>query len=492
VDIGSSLQGLVPQADLEKVPQADRGALQVGQDILVYVTAAPEAGGSVQLSLYLARKEQDWLAAEALQQQDTYWEGRVGGYNKGGLVVPFGHIRGFVPASQVSGVTRDLSGEDKLAHLAQFVGQQLAFKVVDVDRRQRRLILSERLGRAAQRTRQQEAVLTDLHKGDAVRGQVRALTEYGAFVELGGMVGLIHRTELAWFRVEHPVEIVQEGQEVEAHVLRVNRERGRVSLSLKRTYPDPWPTVMERYQLDQLVEGRVIRRTGAGVFILLDDGVLGFISQSDLRQGSHAEDELAIGQRVLARLVRIDGARRRLGLSLRRVQDSEWEEWRSRTAEQPAPVAVEEPTPVVTEEPTPVAAEEPTPVAAEEPTPVVTEEPAPVAAEEPTPVVTEEPTPAAAEEPTPVVTEEPTPVAAEEPTPVVTEEPAPAAAEEPTPVAVEEPTPVVTEEPTPAAAEEPTPVAAEEPTLVVTEEPAPSAVEEPSAEPGAEGTAPEA
>ena len=407
VDIGSPLPGLVPPADLDRIPQAEREALQAGQEVLVYVTEAQDAAGSVQLSLYLAKKEKDWLVAEELQQRDAYWEGRVGGYNKGGLVVPFGHIRGFVPASQVTGITRDLSGEEKLARLAQFVGQQLAFKVVDVDRRQRRLILSERLGRSAQRARQQEAVLTDLHKGNTIRGRVRALTEYGAFVDLGGMVGLIHRTELAWFRVEHPVEIVQEGQEVEAHVLRVNRERGRVSLSLKRTHPDPWATVMERYQLDQLVEGRVIRRTGAGIFVLLDDGVLGFISQSDLRLGSHSDDELAMGQRVLARLVRIDGARRRLGLSLRRVQDSEWEEWRGRTAGQPAPSEAEEPALSAVEEPAPSAAEEPAPGEAEEPAASTVEEPAPSEAGEPALSVVEERAPGEAEESVPSEAEEP-------------------------------------------------------------------------------------
>jgi small subunit ribosomal protein S1 len=340
IDLGAKQQGWVPQADLEKVAPGDREALQEGEEVLVYVTGASEPAGPVQLSLHLAQKEQDWLLAEELRRTDAAWDGRVNSYNKGGLVVSFGHIRGFVPASQVTGISRDMAGEERLSRLAQYVGQQLAFKVVDVDRRQRRLVLSERLGRAAQRTRQQEKVLAELRRGDTCHGRIRALTEYGAFLDLGGMVGLIHRTELAWFRVEHPCEVVHEGQEVDAYVLRVHRERGRLSLSLKRTYPDPWATVLERYQLDQLVEGRVIRRTGAGLFFFLDDGILGFVSATDASQSGYAPEELEIGQRVLARLVRIDGARRRLGVSLRRIRPEEHAEWRSRNP-LPAPVVEE-------------------------------------------------------------------------------------------------------------------------------------------------------
>lgn len=312
-------QGLVPAEDVARLPDDERAALRPGQEVLVYVTAVEDDAGTVGLSLYLATKEKDWLAAEELLQNNRYWEGRVSGYNKGGLLVPFGHIRGFVPSSQITGFPRTLDGEEKLARLAEFVGQELAFKVVEVDRRKRRLVLSERLGRRAQQAVRRRQALSELRKGTLCRGRVRSMTEYGAFVDLDGMDGLIHRTELAWFRVEHPSEIVQEGQEVEALVLRVNRERGRVSLSLKRARPDPWNTVTERYQLGQMVEGRIIRRTGAGLFLLLDDGVLGFISAAALRQSGRPEEDLAIGQRLSARLVRIDGARRRLGLTLPRM-----------------------------------------------------------------------------------------------------------------------------------------------------------------------------
>jgi len=318
VSLRGDVQGFVPMEDVSRLPDGERAALRVGQEVLVYVTSIEDNPNAASLSLYLALKERDWLIAERLLQDGRYWEGRVGGYNKGGLVVPFGHIRGFVPTSQITGFPRSASNDDRLARLAEFVGQELAFKVVEVDRRKRRLVLSERLGRQAQQADRRERVLSELRRGDLCRGRVRSMTSYGAFVDLDGMVGLIHRTELAWFRVEHPSEILQEGQEVEAYVLRVNRERGRVSLSLKRTYPDPWKSVTERYQLGQTVEGRIIRQTGAGLFLLMDDGVLGFISAAALRQSGRPAEALAIGQRMAARLVRIDGARRRLGLALPR------------------------------------------------------------------------------------------------------------------------------------------------------------------------------
>ena len=336
VALQSQAVGLVPEGDLSRLSPDERKTYQVGQEVSVYVTGSEDTTGAVQLSLYLGEKEQDWLKAETLYRQDLFWEGEASGYNKGGLVVLFGHIRGFVPASQISGLSRRASGEERAAHLARMVGQRVALKVVEVDRRRRRLIFSEQRGRTAQKACLQQQTMAKFHRGETHRGRVRALTDYGAFVDLDGVVGLIHRTEMAWLPVEHPCEIVQVGQEVDVYVLRVNRGKGRVSLSLKRTYADPWSTVLERYQLEQLVEGRVIRRTGGAVFVLLDDGVHGLISVSDLQRAGRPEEEVAVGRRILARLVRIDGPRRRLGLSLRHVRPAEWEEWHKRMRESAA------------------------------------------------------------------------------------------------------------------------------------------------------------
>lgn len=335
VQISSALQGFVPAEDLKKLPPEERDTVGTGQDVLVYVTGTQHDQGKIHLSLYLARKERDWLRAKELLEEEALWEGEVASYNKGGLVVPFGHIRGFVPASQVTGVRREFSKEKKLAHLANMVGQQISLRVIEVDRRRRRLILSERLGRQDKREHTRQQALAHLRKGEIRRGKVRALTDYGAFVDLGGVVGLVHRSELAWFRVDHPREIVQKGQEVEVYVLRVSKSRGRVSLSIKRTYPDPWPVMLEQCELNQLVEGRIIRHTDAGLFVQLDQGGLGFIPDREVGQGNRNEEEIKVGRRILSRVILIDGVRRRLGLSLRRVRARERANWQ-KEQEQPS------------------------------------------------------------------------------------------------------------------------------------------------------------
>lgn len=336
VEIGSDQRGVVPQEDLQRLPPEEVQALQEGQELYVYVTAVEDSPPRLELSLYLARQEYDWLRAEEIHRQQCCWEGRATGYNRGGLVVPFGHIRGFVPLSQITGLSRSIDREGIRSRLREMVDRTFAFKVIEVDRRQRRLVLSERMGRAARREAHQQQALTRLRKGTICRGRVRALVDYGAFVDLGGVVGLIHRTELAWFRVEHAEEILQEGQEVDVVVLRVNRKRGRVALSLKRSYPDPWPAAADRYDLGDLVEGRICRHSSGGLLVLLDDGVVGHLPWADVRQGDRSDEEFACGQRVLARVVRIDGARRRLGISVRRVRPQEWADWRkARGQEQP-------------------------------------------------------------------------------------------------------------------------------------------------------------
>ncbi|MBN1484668.1 MAG: 30S ribosomal protein S1 [Chloroflexia bacterium] len=329
-------QGLVPTNDLERLPAEEREAIQTETQVLVYVTGVDLKQEKVHLSIYLARKERDWIEAEELLQEERLWEGLVSGYNKGGLIVHFGHIRGFVPTSEVSGFARNRPHEQQLSYLAQFVDQKVPLKVIEVDRRRRRLIFSEAQGRVSNQENLREKALERLQKGRLYRGRVQGVTDYGVFVDLGGVVGLIHHSELAWFRVEHPCEIASKGQELEVKVIRINRERERISLSLKQTYPDPWPTVTEGYELKQLVEGQIIRKTGAGLFLMLDDGTLGFVSKNDVEQSGYSEEQLALGQRALARLIRIDGTRRRLGLSLRRVRKSEREDWLNRQAPPPA------------------------------------------------------------------------------------------------------------------------------------------------------------
>jgi small subunit ribosomal protein S1 len=255
------------------------------------------------------------------------------GHNRGGLVVPFGKVRGFVPASQIDRFPRRLEPEEKRRRLAALVGQRLALKVIEVDRRRRRLILSERAGRRAWRRKQRQRLLNELCEGDVLRGTVSTLCNFGAFVDLGGADGLAHISELSWGRIRHPREVVRVGDEVDVYVLRLDHERNRIALSLKRLQPDPWTLVDEKYEVGQLVEGVVTKVVRFGAFVEIEPGLEGLLHVSELADIAprNPRDLVKEGDRLLVRIIRIQSWRRRMGLSLREVSEAEWEDWVARS-----------------------------------------------------------------------------------------------------------------------------------------------------------------
>jgi small subunit ribosomal protein S1 len=283
----------------------------------------------------MARQEQAWLRARELADSDQVFEEQVIGYNKGGLVVPVGDIRGFIPASQVPGFPRGLSQEERLMRLADMVGQTLQVKVIEINQRKRRLILSATIAQRQWRKQQRESLLASLREGEVRKGVVSGLCTFGAFVDLGGADGLIHVSELSWRRIRHPKEVLKVGDEVEAYVLRLDLEKKRIGLSLKRLQPEPWALVEDKYELGQLVEGVVTNVVDFGAFAEIEEGVEGLIHVSELADGqiSHPRDVVKRGDLLLLRIIRIDTRRRRLGLSLKRVLESEWAEWAARLAE---------------------------------------------------------------------------------------------------------------------------------------------------------------
>jgi small subunit ribosomal protein S1 len=307
------------------------------------------------VSLYLARQEKAWQRAQEMADSGHVWEGQVIGYNKGGLVVPVGEIRGFVPASQVPGFPRGLNQEERLERLATLVGENLMLKVIEINRRKRRLILSASAAQRQWRKQHRERLLSELREGEVRSGRVSSLCSFGAFVDLGGADGLIHLSELSWRRVRHPKEAVSVGDEVEVYVLRLDAERKRIGLSLKRLQPEPWALVEERYELGQLIEGVVTNVVDFGAFAEIEEGIEGLIHISELTDGSisHAREVVKRGDLLLLRIIRIDARRKRLGLSLKRVLESEWAEWAARLAveDRGEPGAqVEEPQPAEDEE----------------------------------------------------------------------------------------------------------------------------------------------
>jgi len=263
----------------------------------------------------------DWLRAEELYERGEIFEAEVAGYNKGGLLVPFGRIRGFVPASQIVDLAGRAGGNSQMERLAGIVGETLHFKVIEVDRYRRRLILSERAAQRQWRRLQREKLLRELKEGDIRHGVVSNLCDFGAFVDLGGADGLIHVSELSWDRVKHPRELLQVGDEIDVYVLRVDRERKRIGLSLNRLRPDPWTLVEEKYQVGQLVEGTITHVVDFGAFARIEEGIEGLIHISELAEGNifRPQDVVKEGDMLTLRVIGIDAARRRMGLSLRQV-----------------------------------------------------------------------------------------------------------------------------------------------------------------------------
>ena len=209
------------------------------------------------------------------------------------------------------------------------MGQKLHLKIIEIDRRRNRLILSERAATREWRQTQKERLLDDLQEGDIRKGVVSSLCDFGAFVDLGGADGLVHLSELSWSRVGHPKEVLAVDQEVEVYVLGVDRDRRRIALSMKRLKPEPWSTVQDRYQIGQLVTGTITNITEFGAFARLDDDIEGLIHISELSEDriDHPNAVVKEGDEVTLRVIRIDPDRQRIGLSLRRVNEDPYEEY---------------------------------------------------------------------------------------------------------------------------------------------------------------------
>lgn len=243
----------------------------------------------------------------------------VVGYNRGGLLVDWDGRQGFVPAAHLKDLPPYLDDRERLQALRGYRGRVLHLYVIEVDPERNRLVLSERATRAEELRRR--ALLESLRPGTICRGRVTNICSFGAFVDIGGLEGLIHISEISWERVDHPARFLSPGQEVEVYVLHVDRERGRLGLSLKRTRPDPWEGIEQRYQAGQIVRGVITHVTDFGAFARLEEGVEGLIHLSELADGHlpHPRNVVREGQELLLRVLEVDPAGRRLALSLKQA-----------------------------------------------------------------------------------------------------------------------------------------------------------------------------
>ena len=336
VDIGCKSEGIVAARDLERLEPSYRRSLKVGDKVFVYVLRPQDQSGNAVLSLSRAVVESDWKKAQDLFDKEETFEGMVSETNRGGLIVHVGRVRGFVPASQVASVRlgRNMDDAQREETLGQLTGQKIHLRIIEMDRRRNRLILSERAAMRDWRQDQKERLMSELKEGEVRKGVVSSLCDFGAFVDLGGADGLIHLSELSWSRVAHPKQVLQVGEEIEVYVLGVDPERRRIALSLKRLKPEPWSDIEQRFEIGQLVKGRITNITDFGAFARLDEDIEGLIHISELsaERIGHPSEVVHEGQEVELRVIRIDAGRQRLGLSLRRAaedgyfDDFDWEQ----------------------------------------------------------------------------------------------------------------------------------------------------------------------
>jgi small subunit ribosomal protein S1 len=331
IDLSGKTEGVVSGRELERMSKDVLDGLQVGDEVLAYVVNPEDKNGNIILSLTRAQLEKDWREAERLYEAQEMFSGHVAGFNKGGLIVRLGKVRGFVPASQLDTSRHPRLSEAGLTpeeRWGQLTGEMLQLKVIEIDRERNRLILSERAAMREWRKVQKEKLLAELTEGEIREGRVISLADFGAFVDLGGADGLIHLSELSWKRVNHPREVLRVGDQVKVYVLNVDRDRRRIGLSLKRLQPDPWTLVDENYHVDQLVEGVITKLAKFGAFacVVGDEEIEGLIHISELSEDhiAHPKEVVQEGQVVTLRVIRIDTDQRRMGLSLKRVDQAEY------------------------------------------------------------------------------------------------------------------------------------------------------------------------
>ncbi|MGE5140566.1 MAG: 30S ribosomal protein S1 [Rudaea sp.] len=332
VDIGTKSEASVATKEVDELGREGRDKIHIGDEILAFVLRPEDYEVGTILSLARAQEERDWRDAQSGLESGSIIEAPVAGYNKGGLIVRVGKVRGFVPASQLDSASRS-RGERELSEqdLAAFVGRRLKLKIIEIDRARSRLILSERAAMRELRRDQKARLLEELAEGDVRTGTVTSIADFGVFVDLGGVDGLIHVSELSWTKVGHPSEVVKVGDSLQVKVLGVDREKNRIALSLKRLQPEPWTTIEDHYHIGDLVNATITKLASFGAFARVDEGIEGLIHVSELseRRINHPKEVVKEGDVLQLRVIKIDSARRRLGLSLKRVDEEEYGEYDS-------------------------------------------------------------------------------------------------------------------------------------------------------------------
>jgi small subunit ribosomal protein S1 len=323
VNIGAKRDGIVPQSDLNRLEDDYAGTLREGETVPVVVSKLTTNEGMLVLSIADALQKKDWLVAEKMLESGEITVRKVVGYNKGGLLADFDHLRGFIPASHIVGLPRNMNEEQRNERLQQVVGQELPVKVIEVERQRRRLVLSYRLAEREYRAGRKAQLFEELTVGAVVEGEVRSLRPFGAFVDIGGADGLLHVSEIGWTPVSHPRDVLKVGEQIQVEVLRLDPERSRIALSRKRLLSNPWESIEERYKVNDTILVTVTRVIDFGAFAQLEPGIEGLVHISELADITVAEPlkMVSSGDRIPVKILRIHPDRQRIGLSRRQADE---------------------------------------------------------------------------------------------------------------------------------------------------------------------------
>jgi small subunit ribosomal protein S1 len=321
VDIGAKSEGLIPVNEMHSLGADPLSKVEAGDKLVAYVMQPETSEGEVLLSIDRARGERGWRSLQTLFESGESFEGEVTGFNKGGLLVNVEGVAAFVPLSQLVGLRPERS--ETGAGLQTAVGRTLRLKVIELNRRRNRVILSERGALQEWRSQQKERLLSELEEGEVRKGRISSIRNFGVFVDLGGADGLVHLSEISWDRARTPEELFNLGDEVDVYVMKVDNERKKIALSIRRAQPAHWDGIVDKYEVGEVVPGIVTKLATFGAFARIEGPVEGLIHVSELvdRRISHSQEAVREGDVLPLKIIRIERDRHRLGLSLKQARD---------------------------------------------------------------------------------------------------------------------------------------------------------------------------
>ncbi len=325
LDVGFKRDAIIPGHDLEQVDPEIREGLAVGDELFVSVIRTPEGSDDLLVSLQRGLDHNTWQKAEEIAANEDAVELEIIDQNRGGLLVAFENLRGFIPNSHIPAIRKG-TGTQKAGEIkAEMIGKTLPMKVIEINEKERRLVFSARVAQKGQR----EKRIQEIEIGAIVKSRVVNVVDFGVFVDLDGVDGLVHKSELAWERISHPSTLYRVGDEIEVKIIGVDKEKERISLSRKALLPNPWLKRIEDYKVGDLVEGIVVNVLDFGAFVELQKRLHGLVHVSEIGY-ANPEDPKAVlkkGDPVLVKILAIDPDRERISLSMRRVPLSEQIEW---------------------------------------------------------------------------------------------------------------------------------------------------------------------